>query len=77
MGAFHALYIFIFVIDERFGAARLRDLCIAAPLIGVIGEQYDKEFHAFKTICEAVQRLKVKSVKRWLCEEIKEDILED
>ena len=77
MGAFHALCIFIFVNDERFGAARLRNLCIAAPLIGVIGEQYDKEVHALKTIYEAVQRLKVKSVKRWLREEIKEGILED
>ena len=72
MGSFHASCIFIAVIDERFGGAGLKDLCIEGTMIGsgsinstMKGKKYNRGICILKILHEALQRLKLDAFEKW------------
>ena len=73
MGAFHTAMTSIAVIGKRFGDGGLSDLLIegsivaASSMSGVLeGRQYNRAMRAHTIVMEAIQRLRLRSLKEWL-----------
>ena len=81
MGAFHASCIFIAVISKRFGSAGLKDVIIAAGLVGtgsidsvMRGKHYNRGVRVLNIVYGVMQRLKLKAFEKWLQDQGKIDV---
>ena len=75
MGPFHACCIFMAVVGKRFGGADIKEIIIETNLTGpgsvnavLGGKHYNRGLRVFKTIYEAMFRLKIESFENWMQE---------